>query len=303
MGGPRRTFAEGGGVAGAMMQKRSDPSAVRQVLEVRRPARPDRWVHPEWEVRFPWLVQGTTGSTWEASSVASRSARVASDFALIRDGERRAAGDLWVALARALGFPSVVGSRQVHGRVIRLHEEAPPLDSWDDPEGGGAGSGGLFVASDADGHATGKPGILMAVTVADCVPVFVLDPRQRAVALLHAGWKGVVAGVLDAGIELMKRRFGSAAEDLFVHLGPAICGDCYEVGAEVHQALGLPLPDGPRAVDLRGILTRNALARDLRSQQVTASAHCTRCHPSPFFSHRGGDVERQVGYLGIRPRI
>jgi YfiH family protein len=161
----------------------------------------------------------------------------------------------------------------------------------------------LFISPEADGHATGEPGILMAVTVADCVPVFLLDPGRRSGAVLHAGWRGVVAGVLDAGIELMKSRFGSAAEDLFLHLGPAICGDCYEVGAEVHEALGLPLPEGPRPVDLRGILARNALARDIRSQQVTASVHCTRCRPSPFFSHRGGDVERQVGYLGIRPRV
>jgi YfiH family protein len=230
----------------------------------------------------------------------SQSAREASDFALFRDGEPKTAGPVWAELARTLGFPRVVGSRQVHGRVILLHEEAAPIDSLEGREPGVPIGERLFVGSEADGHATVEPGILMAVTVADCVPVFFLDPHHRAIVLLHAGWRGVVAGVLEAGLELMERRFGSAPEDLFIHLGPGICGACYEVGAEVHEALGLPRPGQPRPVDLRTILLEKATARDVRSQRVTASALCTRCPPSPFFSHRGGDVERQVGYLGIR---
>jgi YfiH family protein len=230
-------------------------------------------------------------------------ARAASDFALFREGAGRATGTLWGELARTLGFTRVVGSRQVHGRVVLYHEEAPHVDRLAEVEAGVPAGDGLFVSPEADGHATGEPGILLAVTVADCVPVFLLDPHHRAVSLLHAGWKGVAAGVLESGLDLMESRFGSAPQDLFIHLGPAICGDCYEVGTEVHEALGLPLPAGPRSVDLRAILGGNALAKDVRSQRITASAHCTRCHPSPFFSHRGGDVERQVAYLGIRPQI
>jgi polyphenol oxidase len=143
----------------------------------------------------------------------------------------------------------------------------------------------------------------MCVTVADCVPVYVVDPVRMATALLHAGWRGVAAGVLERGLKTLERCFGSKAEELLLHLGPAICGACYEVGPEVHRALGLPDPGEPAAVDLRGVLAARATATGVDPARITRSAQCTRCGDSPFFSHRRGDPERQVGYLGIRPGV
>src|SRR5690606_18360795 len=101
-----------------------------------------------------------------------------------------------------------------------------------------------------DGHATRAPGLLLAVSVADCVPVSLVDPERRAVALLHAGWRGAAAGILERGLEVLAERLLARPEDLHVHLGPAICGGCYEVGPEVHRALGLPEPPAPAPVDL-----------------------------------------------------
>jgi hypothetical protein len=89
--------------------------------------------------------------------------------------------------------------------------------------------------------------------------------------------------------------------DLLVHLGPAICGKCYEVGPEVFTALGLPAPRAPRPVDLRGVLAARAAAEGVDPSRLTISAHCTRCTGSGLFSHRGGDLGRQVGYIGVRP--
>ncbi len=141
----------------------------------------------------------------------------------------------------------------------------------------------------------------MGVTVADCVPVFLVDPSVEAVGLLHAGWRGVVAGILERGIELLRTELGSLAEDIHLHLGPAICRECYEVGSEVHLALGLPKPDGPNPVDLRGHLASRAVAAGVGKARITESAWCTLCGESPFFSHRRGELERQVGFLGIIP--
>jgi polyphenol oxidase len=252
---------------------------VRIIAEVCRVGAPDRWVHPGWEARLPWLVQGVT---------ARERAGGPSDFALFTDDPPGDARSRWAALAGSLGFSSIVHARQVHGRNVVAHDAAR--------------GHGLEIGRDADGHASATPGVLMAVTVADCVPIYLVDPDREAAAILHAGWRGVVAGILERGLEVLKTRFGTDPGDLLVHLGPAICGTCYEVGPEVLRNLGLPDPGTPAPVDLRGLLGSRATASGVDPVRLTRSAHCTLCGDSPFFSHRRGDRERQVGYLGIRPR-
>ena len=189
-------------------------------------------------------------------------------------------------LARGLGFAGMKHTRQVHGKGILPHRKP---------------GSGLSIGPDADGHSTSAPGILLAVTVADCVPVFLVDPIRRAVALLHAGWRGAAAGILEEGASLLLQDAGAREEDILMHLGPAICGTCYEVGPEVHVALGLPRPETPSPVDLRGVLAERAVELGLLDSHITRSSFCTLCNASPFFSHRGGESKRQVGFLGIRP--
>jgi copper oxidase (laccase) domain-containing protein len=130
--------------------------------------------------------------------------------------------------------------------------------------------------------------------------VFVVDPVRRVVALLHAGWRGAAGGILEAGVAMMADRAGSRVEDLHVHHGPAVCGSCYEVGPEVFSALGLPEPLGPTPVDLRRALARRAVALGVPADHISISSHCTLCDQGAFFSHRGGDRARQVGFLGMK---
>lgn len=260
-----------------MRRRISSLAELRIVREVRRPGSPDRWVHPEWAARHSWIVQGVTSREPPGRT---------SDFALFAEGSRQDARSLWMSLAETLGFSGIHHARQVHGRDVLVH--AAPVGQ------------GLQVGPDADGHATGTPGVLMGVTVADCVPIYLVDPVREAVALLHAGWRGVAGGVLEMGLEIMGGRFGSQAEDLLCHLGPSICGACYEVGPEVHRALGQPDPGKPAPVDLRGLLAARAIVAGMDSVNITRSAYCTLCGEAPLFSHRRGDAERQVGYLGIR---
>jgi YfiH family protein len=190
----------------------------------------------------------------------------------------------WETLLRGTGFSRGVHARQVHGAAVRFHHGGEP---------------GLLVAEPCDGHATADPDVLMAVTTADCVPVSIVDPLRPAVALVHAGWRGAAAGILQRGVAVLAERAASRPGDLHVHLGPCICGSCYEVGPEVFEALGLPRPHGPEPVDLRAALAERALAAGVSRANVTVSEHCTRCGEG-FFSHRGGDAERQVGFLGLR---
>jgi polyphenol oxidase len=246
------------------------PHGVPTIAEVEWDREIPLHVHPGWMADMPWLVQGTTG----------RGPR-GFDLGLFGETPVGTAMGRWRALREATGMPMAVHSRQVHGHEVLEHVAAVP---------------GLVVEDGFDGHVTGAPGILLSVSVADCVPVFLVDPGRRRVALLHAGWRGAAGGILAAGLA----RLGSAPGPLRAHLGPAICGECYEVGPEVHQALGLPTPPSPEPVDVRAVLARQAVDLGLAPAHVTVSGHCTRCGPG-FYSHRAGSVERQMGLLGVRP--
>lgn len=180
-------------------------------------------------------------------------------------------------------FRSVTLARQVHGTEIR----------WQEP------GCGLVVQQGIDGHAVEEPGALIAVTVADCIPVYLVDPMDRRAALVHAGWRGTAAGILPKAIAKLTAR-GSHVENLLVHCGIGICGRCYEVGSEVLEAVGLPSePTGSGFLDLRQVLARQA--KEAGVSHVSTSDHCS-AHETPlFFSHRGsGGLDgRMVGYLGL----
>jgi YfiH family protein len=248
---------------------------VREALDPRIPA----LVHTEWAAELPWVVQGTT-TRGEGPTPF--------DLGLFSDGSPAdVVRGSWDRLIDATGMRSAVHARQVHGAEVRTHER---------PEAELAN--GLRLAPECDGHVTSEPGVLLAVSAADCVPIFVVDPEARAVAALHAGWRGVAAGVLERGLAALAAR--SDRSELRVHLGPSICGPCYEVGPEVFEALGLAVPERPTPIDLRSVLARRAIEHGVAREHVTISEHCTLCTESDLFSHRGGDRGRQVGYLGIR---
>lgn len=188
----------------------------------------------------------------------------------------------WASLRATVGATGP-GSRfatatQVHGnRILRHH---PGWEGW-------------LRADAADGHFSAARGIGFAVTVADCVPVFLAHPTG-ATAIVHAGWRGTAGGILPAALALFRAQ-GLASADVRVHLGPAICGKCYEVGAEVYAELTHRQPSGSRHVDLRGLLADQARAAGVVT--VTSSGGCTRCNNDTFYSHRAGDAGRQVASI------
>ena len=243
----------------------SGSTIVRTVQEERHGDVP-LFVHPEW-ARWNWLVQGTT-------------AREAGDFASFGTQTANEVQTRWRTLRQHTRTRRSVLGRQVHGAQVLSHETF---------------ADGMLFTDDADGHLTRVVGTLLAVSVADCVPVFIVDERARMVAVLHAGWRGTAAGILGRGIKCM----GGFLANTHVHLGPAICGECYEVGPEVHAALRLPRPAAHAHVDLRSVLGRQAIELGVPESQITTSALCTRCAGSPFFSHRAGHAERQVGVIGL----
>ncbi|HXF96484.1 MAG TPA: polyphenol oxidase family protein [Gemmatimonadales bacterium] len=196
----------------------------------------------------------------------------------------------WRAFRAAFAprFSTTVLSHQVHGSEVRWHAGRP--EGW-------------LILDGVDGHATAEPGVLLTITVADCVPVYLVAPDKGALALLHAGWRGTAARVLERGVQLLKQRAFARAGDIVMHCGVGICGVCYEVGSEVDQALRgsvRELPAGARGgyADLRAVLAQQA--RELGLGAVTVSPWCSAHDRDRFFSHRasGGRDGRMVAYLG-----
>jgi copper oxidase (laccase) domain-containing protein len=144
--------------------------------------------------------------------------------------------------------------------------------------------------------------MLLTVTIADCVPVYLLVPG-RGVALLHAGWRGTAGGILGRGLERLLAATGSSSTKVVMHCGIGICGDCYEVGSEVMIGCGVPAPgQGPWYLDLRDCLLGQASKLDLG--HVTTSAWCSAHDRTNFYSHRAsaGTDGRMVAYMGMTAR-
>ena len=250
------------------------PPGVRLIRELPTGAFPLHH-HPGWTAAFPWLVQGTTGRGTDGL-----------DMGLFGEVPTGIAQARWRRLREVTGMRAAVHARQVHGAAVRWHDDVEP---------------GLSIGEGTDGHATRSPGVLLTVSVADCVPIFLIAGVTHAACVLHAGWRGIAAGVLEAGIALLSRRMGAVPAELHVHCGPAICGECYEVGAEVVAALQLePALAQKVRLDLRAIIAGRALRAGIPAGQITLSSHCTRCDADAFWSHRGGCGERQLAVAGVR---
>lgn len=143
----------------------------------------------------------------------------------------------------------------------------------------------------ADALVSDDPGRVLSVRVADCVPVLLSTEDGRAVAAVHAGWRGVVAGVVLNALEVL-RTHGS---HVVAAVGPSIGFDAFEVGPEVIEEFARlfgqdgPIrrnPDGKGRVDLRRCLRRQLLAAGIGEHQIDQTDRCTHTHWEEFFSHR-----------------
>src|SRR3990172_7259991 len=192
----------------------------------------------------------------------------------------------WRAFRAAFhtAFPTVVLSHQVHGTAVQWHRQ---------------GSEGWLILDGVDGHATSTRGVLFTITVADCVPIYLSVPPKRVVALLHAGWRGTAARILERGVELVRREAFVRASDIIMHCGVGICGSCYEVGSEVRSELTGRAEATAGHVDLRALLVRQA--QELGLTEVSLSPWCSAHDTDQFYSHRasGGRDGRMVAYLGM----
>jgi hypothetical protein len=192
-------------------------------------------------------------------------------------------------------------------------------------------------APNGDALITNAPGLLLGVQTADCVPILLADTKRRAVAAIHAGWRGTLARIVVKTLGRMRMEFGTRASDVVAALGPAIGQGCYEVGAEVAQAfatqfppaaewfegpfnqladgvepLWLPwltmmppghVPPPPRVqLDLRAANRWQLIDAGVPEKQIDVSDLCTACRTDLLFSYRreGAKTGRMLAAIGIK---
>jgi YfiH family protein len=144
---------------------------------------------------------------------------------------------------------------------------------------------------EGDALVTSDPGCAIGVRTADCVPILLLDAGRRAVAVIHAGWRGTAAAIAARAVEKMQLDFGSRPVDIHAALGPCIRECCYEVGPEVAANFSTLFPEWPatngrRHLDLPEANRRHLTAAGVPAGQIFDSGLCTFCLPEQFFSYR-----------------
>ena len=162
-----------------------------------------------------------------------------------------------------------------------------------------AGGGRSGVLGEADALIEQTPGSVVAIKTADCIPVLMIDERLRAVAAVHAGWRGTVARIAAGAVAAMAREYGSQAEDLHAAIGPGIGKCCYEVGPEVAAEFG---EAGRVHLDLTAANRRQLEEMGVTPGRIHASNLCTMCRGEEFHSFRRDQAAagRMYSFVGIR---
>lgn len=259
---------------------------------------------------FPILEQ--TGLVTHAFSTrlggVSRGCYATMNLSRTRGDEESCVTENYRRMADALGveMESMVLSYQTHTTNIRKVTA----------EDAGKGVVRERDYTDIDGLITNVPGITLVTFYADCVPLYFVDPVNKAVGLSHSGWRGTVNRMGKHTLEAMRREYGTKPEDVLACIGPSICKDCFEVGEEVAEAFMREFPQkmgetaltvpktapGKYLVDLWGANQRVLLEAGVLPEHLAVTNVCTQCNPDLLFSHRVMGTARGnlCAFLGLK---
>jgi polyphenol oxidase len=272
--------------------------------------------------RIPWLLHGF--STRLGGSSRPYGGRTL-NLGFTKQDSRSAVEGNRATFLRQLGAVSgnkllpLVGIRQIHSDLIHCVSELPK-----EPLVG-------------DGLITSLPGILIGIQAADCPPIILVDTKQRAVGVFHAGWRGTVKRIVEKGVGEMRRYLGSLPRNIKAAIGPGIHACCYDVGPEVRQQFESQFAYAEKLfheikesdpvrekypllfltarapghselptkilLDLVEANRRQLMDAGVSPKNISASTLCTACHPELLFSYRAekGVTGRIMGVAGIKP--
>lgn len=203
-------------------------------------------------------------------------------------------------ISRAIGFDykDIVTSKQTHTTNIKVVRE----------EDKGKGIITDRDYSDIDGFVTNVPGIPLATYYADCVPLFFVDVKEKAIGLSHSGWRGTVDKMGLHTVREMEKQYGSKPENIFAFIGPSICQQCYEIGKDVADEFKKAFSsddcseimykkqDEKYQLDLWKANEIIMLNAGIKKENIDVTDICTCCNSDLLFSHRASNGER--GSLG-----
>lgn len=174
---------------------------------------------------------------------------------------------------------------------------------------GRGGSPDSDILPDCDALVTDTPGILLGITVADCLPVFLYDPVRQALGLVHAGWRGTAAGIVPRALQCLQREFHCRVHDIRAVIGPGIGGEAYEVDLPVRMAFPESLSEAPGVfrparpghwrLDLTAAVCHQLREEGVPAAQIAVCPMRTSTHPEWFYSHRAvPGCPRMLALLG-----
>ena len=177
-----------------------------------------------------------------------------------------------------IDYRSLICAQQVHGKNVEYVRQE------------NKGSGALDYASsimDTDGFITDQPGVPLAILTADCLSIFIYDPRRPAIAILHAGWRSTEQNIAQEGLRAMQNKFGSQPKDLLVGFGPSIRSCCFQVEDDFKSNFSFGLLKRDRGVfmDIALINQRQLVDCGVREENIFDPAFCT-FSDDDFFSFR-----------------
>ncbi len=205
--------------------------------------------------------------------------RVGDDAELVRENRKRFLSILGIQDS-ALAIPG-----QVHGDSVRFVTETGRYE-------------------ECDALVTDRRGVALSVSVADCLPIFLFDPKNCLAAAVHSGWRGTRLGILSKAIRMLVER-SSRAGDILAFVGPGAGSCCYEVGEEVavqFQPVFVARNDAGRArLDLRAANRAMLAAAGISDGNIEISDSCTICNPEFLHSYRrdGARSGRMMGVIGL----
>lgn len=264
--------------------------------------------------KIPWLVHGFSTSPGGISALRGKKVL---NLGFTEWDSRANVQENRRLFQSAIGASqlSLVALKQFHSDVVCDFDSVP----------GEACSG--------DASITATPNLLLGIQTADCVPILLVDTKTRAIAAVHAGWRGSLQRIVEKTIGRMTMQFGTRSGNLLAAIGPAIGGCCYEVGTEVAAAFlsqfaqapdwfdelrtgdepnplqwlnqfppGHQPPPKNVRLDLRKANRTQLIAAGVNPQNIFVNELCTACQPDLLFSYRkaGKESGRMMAAIGIR---
>ena len=142
------------------------------------------------------------------------------------------------------------------------------------------------VLKKADAVATNKPGLCLVVRVADCVPILLFDPKKRAIAVVHAGWRGSIQNISVKTLQFMQDKYKINPRDVEVGIGPSIGPCCFEVKEDVANQFKPKYRTMEKTIDLWQVNYDQIRRMGIKKENINIAKICTKCNPDQYFSYR-----------------